>query len=44
MKQEFTIEEIRKFLLSCDSMGDILYYLSAESIIEANKPKESEEE
>jgi len=34
----FTVEEIRKYLLKQDSMGDILYNLSEENIIAANKP------
>lgn len=34
---QFTIEEIRKYLLSQDSMGDILYNLSEANIIKANE-------
>jgi hypothetical protein len=34
----FTVEEIRKYLLKQDSMGDIMYNLSEENIIAANKP------
>lgn len=44
MKTEFTIEEIRKYLLSQDSMGDILYNLSAANIIKANESDEEDEE
>jgi hypothetical protein len=44
MQTTFTIEEIRKYLLSQDSMGDILYNLSAQKIIEANEPEEKDED
>jgi len=44
MQTTFTIDEIKKYLLSCDSMGDIMYKLSAENIIKANQPDEEEEE
>lgn len=37
---KFTIEEIRTYLFSKDSMGDILYFLSAENIIKANEIEE----
>ncbi len=37
----FTVEEIRNYLLSQDSMGDALYHLSPESIIEANQADNS---
>lgn len=43
-KTTFTIEEIRKYLQSRDSLGDIHYFLSAENIIKANLPKEEDEE
>jgi len=36
MQNKFTIEEIKTYLLSKDSMGDILYFLSEKNIIEAN--------
>jgi hypothetical protein len=36
MGRKFTIEEIRNYLLSQDSMGDILYYLSEKNIIQSN--------
>jgi len=32
----FSIEEIKKYILSQDSMGDILYNLNEAKIIEAN--------
>jgi len=36
MPRRFTIEEIKNYLLSQDSMGDILYYLSEKNIDAAN--------
>ena len=33
----FTIDQIRAYLLSQDSLGDILYNLSEEAIIKANR-------
>lgn len=44
MQNTFTIEEIRKYILSQDSLGDVLYNLKAEKIIEANDPEEEEDE
>jgi hypothetical protein len=44
MQNTFTIDEIRKYILSQDSMGDILYNLSVSKILEANKPEENEDE
>ena len=44
MEDKFTVEEIRKYILSKDSMGDIAYYLSAENIRKANAPNEPVEE
>lgn len=35
----FTIDEIRKYILSQDSRGDILHNLSEENIIKANDPQ-----
>jgi len=40
MKTSFTIDEIKKYILSQDSLGDVLYNLSAESIINANTSKQ----
>lgn len=40
MKTTFTIDEIKKYILSQDSLGDVLYNLSAESIINANTSKQ----
>jgi hypothetical protein len=44
MQKTFTIEEIRKYILSQKSMGDILYNLKEENIIQANEPEEIDEE
>ena len=33
----FTIEEIKNYIRSKDSLGDVLYYLSEENIKKANK-------
>ena len=42
--ETFTIEQIKNYLLSQDSMGDILYNLKAENIERANdRPKLIEE-
>jgi hypothetical protein len=42
MQNTFTIDEIRKYILSQDSLGDVLYNLSVSKILEANKPKEED--
>ena len=39
MQNTFNIDEIRKYILSQDSLGDVLYNLSASKILEANEPK-----
>lgn len=44
MSRTFTIDEIRKYILSQDSLGDVLYNLKEEKIIEANEPEEEDEE
>jgi len=44
MQTTFTIEEIRNYILSQDSFGDVLYNLKSEKIIEANQPKEEVDE
>lgn len=44
MQNTFTIDEIRKYILSQDSLGDVLYNLSASKILEANEPEEIDEE
>jgi predicted nucleic acid-binding Zn ribbon protein len=33
---KFSIKEIKKYIMSQDSMGDIMYNLSEDSIMEAN--------
>lgn len=42
--KRYTVEEIRKYILSQDSMGDILYFLNEENIDKANEPNEDEED
>lgn len=44
MQHTFTIDEIRKYILSQDSLGDVLYNLSVSKILEANEPDEDEED
>jgi len=44
MQNTFTIDEIRKYILSQDSMGDILYNLSVSKILEANEPEENDDD
>jgi hypothetical protein len=44
MQNTFTIDEIRKYILSQDSLGDVLYNLSSSKILEANEPDETEDE
>jgi len=44
MQNTFNIDEIRKYILSQDSLGDVLYNLSVSKILEANEPEEDEEE
>ena len=44
MQNTFNIDEIRKYILSQDSLGDVLYNLSASKILEANEPEEEEDE
>ena len=44
MQNTFTIDEIRKYILSQESMGDILYNLSVSKILEANEPEEEEDD
>jgi hypothetical protein len=34
--KRYTVDEIRNYLLSQDSMGDILYYLNEDNIDKAN--------
>ena len=44
MQNTFTIEEIRKYILSQDSLGDVLYNLSVSKILEANEPEEDDDD
>lgn len=44
VEETFTIEEIKKYLMSKNSYGDIFYFLSAENIRKANQPKEEDDE
>ena len=44
MSRTFTIDEIKKYILSQDSLGDVLYNLSVSKILEANEPEEEEDE
>jgi hypothetical protein len=44
MQNTFTIDEIKKYILSQDSLGDVLYNLSVSKILEANEPEEEEED
>jgi hypothetical protein len=44
MQNTFTIDEIRKYILSQDSLGDVLYNLSSSKILEANEPEEEDED
>ena len=39
---KFTIEEIRNYIKSQDSLGDVLYFLSEENIKKANQPSEDD--
>jgi len=41
---KFTINEFRTYLFSKDSLGDVLYFLSAENIKKANEVEEILEE
>jgi hypothetical protein len=36
MEEKFTLEEIRKYLITQDSLGDVMYNLKAENIRQAN--------
>jgi hypothetical protein len=42
MRETFTIDEIRKYILSQDSLGDVLYNLSSSKIFEANELEDDE--
>jgi len=42
--QTFTVEQIRKYIQSQDSIGDVLYNLSEEAIVQANQAIDTESE
>lgn len=42
-EEKFTIEEFKKYLLSQDSLGDALYFLSVENINKANQDDDNDE-
>ena len=42
MEEKFTIEEFKNYLLSQDSLGDIMYNLSVKNIRKANEEDETE--
>jgi hypothetical protein len=44
MSRTFTIEEIKTYILSQDSLGDVLYNLTEEKIIKANELIEEDED
>jgi len=44
MQNTFTIDEIRNYILSQDSLGDVLYNLTEEKIIKANALIEEDED
>lgn len=41
--EKFTVEEIRKYILSQDSLGDVLYNLTEEKIKTVNQKLEDED-
>jgi len=41
-ERKFTIAEIKKYIASQDSYGDVTYFLSIKNIIKANEPEEEE--
>lgn len=38
----FTIEQIRTYIISQDSLGDVLYNLSEENIMQANESQDED--
>ena len=42
-KRKFTIEEIKNYIMSQDSLGDVMYYLTEENIILANQEPDNED-
>jgi hypothetical protein len=43
MEETFTIQEIRNYILSQDSLGDVIYYLTAKNIKQVNEDIEYNE-
>lgn len=43
MEEKFTVKEFKKYVESQDSLGDVLYFCSAENIRKANQPKDREQ-
>ncbi len=41
MEDKFTLEEIRNYIKSQDSLGDVMYNLNATNIMKANEPEKS---
>jgi len=44
MEEKYTIEEIKNYILSQDSLGDVLYFLNHENIKKANTKVDFPEE
>lgn len=42
--KRFTIQEIKNYIMTQDSLGDVMYNLSEENIIKANISDEEDEE
>lgn len=42
--QSFTVDQIRKYIQSQDSIGDVLYNLTEQAIVEANQTINTESE
>ncbi len=43
-EEKFTIQEIANYIVSRDSLGDVLYYLRAENIRAANEDNADSED
>jgi hypothetical protein len=44
MKHKYTIDEIKNYILKQDSLGDVLYNLNHDKIMEANEPEDDDDE
>jgi len=42
--KKFTIEEFKNYILSQDSLGDVMYFLTEENVEKANRKEEDFEE